>query len=362
MSEWLKEPVSKTGKPARVSRVRIPPCPLPPSTDALAGSLLGLCLGDALGAPAESTHHRQAARYAVELRAGRLPASSRDAHPFGQYTDDGQLARELLISIRDLRRFDPAAFGGRIVALVEAGRLIGGGPGTLGAARRLLAGMAWDQAGTPSPYSGNGAAMRVGPMGVLLVETEEFASAVRNQSRVTHLDARCAAGALAIAWCAGAAAGGKLSDPRSVLEEAANAASAEDAGVGVAIRGVGEWLGRAPADAALEIRRRRLDPAEADRPWRGVSSHVTASVCWALYCALRHPADYLEAVTTAIWAGGDTDSMAAMAGTIVGASVGVAGLPPSLLAHLTDRGDWGADQLEALAVEVAAAIHGDSSS
>ena len=207
MSEWLKEPVSKTGKPARVSRVRIPPCPLPPSTDALAGSLLGLCLGDALGAPVESTHHRQAARYAVELRAGRLPASSRDAHPFGQYTDDGQLARELLISIRDLRRFDPAAFGARIVALVEAGRLIGGGPGTLGAARRLLAGMAWDQAGTPSPYSGNGAAMRVGPMGVLLVETEEFASAVRNQSRVTHLDARCAAGALAIAWCAGRGSG-----------------------------------------------------------------------------------------------------------------------------------------------------------
>ncbi len=27
VSEWLKEPVSKTGKPATVSRVRIPPCP-----------------------------------------------------------------------------------------------------------------------------------------------------------------------------------------------------------------------------------------------------------------------------------------------------------------------------------------------
>ena len=27
VSEWLKEPVSKTGKPVRVSRVRIPPCP-----------------------------------------------------------------------------------------------------------------------------------------------------------------------------------------------------------------------------------------------------------------------------------------------------------------------------------------------
>jgi hypothetical protein len=27
VSEWLKEPVSKTGIPARVSWVRIPPCP-----------------------------------------------------------------------------------------------------------------------------------------------------------------------------------------------------------------------------------------------------------------------------------------------------------------------------------------------
>ena len=27
MSEWLKEPVSKTGIPVRVSWVRIPPCP-----------------------------------------------------------------------------------------------------------------------------------------------------------------------------------------------------------------------------------------------------------------------------------------------------------------------------------------------
>ena len=358
MSEWLKEPVSKTGKPARVSRVRIPPCPLPPSTDALAGSLLGLCLGDALGAPAESTHHRQAARYAADLRAGRLPASSRDSHPFGQYTDDGQLARELLISIRDLGWFDPAAFAARIAALVAGGGLIGGGPGTLGAAERLLAGVAWDQAGAASPYSGNGAAMRVGPLGVLLVETDQLQSAVRNQSRVTHLDRRCAAGALAIAWCAGAAGGGRLSDPVRILEEAAGAASAEDATVAEAIRGVGEWVGRAPADAALEFRRRRLDPGEADRPWRGVSSDVTASVCWALYCAMRHPLEYMEAVTTAIWAGGDTDSTAAMAGAIVGASVGVAGLPPSLLAHLTDRGEWGARQLEALAREVAAVVHG----
>jgi ADP-ribosylglycohydrolase len=356
VSEWLKEPVSKTGKPARVSRVRIPPCPLSHSTVALAGSLLGLCLGDALGAPVESSHHRQAARHAAGLRAGRLPSRSRDSHPFGQYTDDGQLARELLISVRDQGRFDPAAFGVRIAALVEADRLVGGGSGTLGAARRLIEGARWDEAGAPSPYSGNGAAMRVGPLGVLFLENEDFREVIRSQSRVTHHDARCAAGALAIAWCVGRAARPEPPEAGLSLEGAARAASDEDPAVGAAVRAVKDWLGLAPAEAALELRRRRLDPEEADRPWRGISSHVTASVCWALYCALRHPDDYLMAVSTAIWAGGDTDSLAAMTGAIVGARVGVAGLPRAYLARLTDRGDWGADRLESLAVEVVAVL------
>lgn len=353
MSEWLKEPVSKTGKPVRVSRVRIPPCPLPPSTDSLAGSLLGLCLGDALGTPVEAHHHRQAARYAAGLRAGRLPATSRDSFPFGQYTDDGQLARELLISVRDERRFVPGAFAARIAALVEAGRLIGAGPGTLGAARRLLAGASWKEAGTPPPYSGNGAAMRVGPLGVLLFGSTEFQSAIRDQSRVTHLDSRCAAGAIAIACCAGAAARSESSEPGQWLQSAARIAADEDEAVGLAVAGVGEWLDRDPAAATLEFRRRGLDPAEAGRPWRGVSSDVTASVCWALYCALRHPDDYLAAVTTAIWAGGDTDTTAAMAGAIVGARVGVPGLPQEALLLLTDRGEWGAGELTVLAREVA---------
>jgi len=141
-----------------------------------------------------------------------------------------------------------------------------------------------------------------------------------------------------------------------LLEDAGRVAAVEAAVVGEAVREVGEWLECAPAEAAREFRRRRLDPGETGREWRGISSHVTSSVCWALYCALRHPEDYLGAVTTAIWAGGDTDSMAAMAGAIVGARVGVAGLPVALLGRLTDRGEWGADQLAGLAAEVEVAV------
>jgi ADP-ribosylglycohydrolase len=41
--------------------------------------------------------------------------------------------------------------------------------------------------------------------------------------------------------------------------------------------------------------------------------------------------------------------MAAIAGAIVGARVGVAGLPSHLLGCLTDQGEWGARELTDLA-------------
>ncbi len=70
-----------------------------------------------------------------------------------------------------------------------------------------------------------------------------------------------------------------------------------------------------------------------------MSSEVTGSVCWSLYAFLRSPDDYWETICTAIGAGGDTDTTAAMAGGIVGARLGLKGLPQELLARLNDQGD-----------------------
>lgn len=52
----------------------------------------------------------------------------------------------------------------------------------------------------------------------------------------------------------------------------------------------------------------------------GIEAHesvVTALSCFALY-----PQDYQKAVATAIWQGGDTDTIGAMTGALVGAHVG----------------------------------------
>jgi ADP-ribosylglycohydrolase len=58
-------------------------------------------------------------------------------------------------------------------------------------------------------------------------------------------------------------------------------------------------------------------------------------------------------VCTAVGAGGDTDTMAAIAGAIAGARLGPESLPADLVAQLNDRGEWSAAQLARLAEQVA---------
>jgi ADP-ribosylglycohydrolase len=98
-----------------------------------------------------------------------------------------------------------------------------------------------------------------------------------------------------------------------------------------------------------------LDPAHKDK-WQGISAFITPSVLWSLYAFLRSPDDYWETVCTAIGVGGDTDTMAAIAGAISGARLGVEALPEELVACLNDRGEWGAGALVELAHSCAAVV------
>jgi len=318
--------------------------------DRFVGSFLGLCLGDAVGAPVEAASPDVARLYVdQELRAGRAGHRGRGEFPFGQVTDDSQLARELLISIAERSETDPAHFASRLSVLVAMNRVIGAGPGTIATGRRLQQGVPWNQAGEPAPYCGNGAAMRVAPLGVLWADDPpRLMRAVVEQARVTHHDPRCAAGAVAIAAASMVACRSDPPDPHKVCTELAHLAGQVDPGMAAAIERVERWVAMDPEQATALVHGERPE-AGTGINWRGVSSEVTGSVCWSLYAFLRSPDDYWEAVCTAIGAGGDTDTTAAMAGGIVGARVGSNGLPKELLARLNDQGEWKVAELTALA-------------
>jgi ADP-ribosylglycohydrolase len=143
-------------------------------------------------------------------------------------------------------------------------------------------------------------------------------------------------------------------DPAGFLMEIADWAKVDDGSVAGSIRGLAEWLPLAPEAAARHVHESGLDPAHPR--WQGISAFVTPSILWSLYSFLRSPDDYWETICTAIGVGGDTDTMAAIAGAISGARLGVAALPGTLLPYLTDQGDWGADQLADLARSCAAIV------
>src|SRR3954470_20604500 len=332
---------------------------MPSLGDAVAGSLLGLALGDALGFVVEGEPPAEAAAYVSGwVRRGRAAERGPASYPFGQYSDDTQLARELLASLLDLGgAWDAAAFAGRIARLFQEGLGVGSGPGTRGAALRIATGTPWADAGTPEPYAGNGAAMRAGPLGPLFAHRpDELRRIVVEQSRVTHRDPRCAAGALAIAGAAAIASTSSSVVPSELLATLAGWIEPVESRTAEALPSLEPWLTLEPAAAAERIQ--RLDQAPRAHTGLGFTPFVTTTVAWSLYAFLRSPDDYLESVCTAIAAGGDTDTTAAMTGSIAGARVRAAGLPSALVGRLEDRDAWRALDLDRLARRCAELLTG----
>ena len=310
-----------------------------PLVDQYAGCLLGLALGDALGAVVEAQPPADARRYVESvLRPRLIPVRGPGAHRFGQVTDDTQLTRELLLSVSPAGEFQPAVFAERLLQLVVSGRMVEGGHAPSAAARQLALGVPWHEAGLPAPYAGNGAAMRAGPLGLLYGrEPRRLAQVAADQARLTHQDPRAAAGALAIAAAVAIAVRDGPIDRTEFLVELSRWVEPIDAGTATAIWDLTNWAHLPPDEAAGFIAEHGLEP-EARHGWHGISSFVTSSVCWSLYASLQSPDDWWEAICIAIGVGGDTDTIAAMTGSIVGARCGRQALPEAYLRHLTDHG------------------------
>ncbi len=317
--------------------------------DRLTGCLLGQAVGDAVGFVVEGAPPEEAAAY-IELwvRPGRAAERARSPFPFGQYSDDTQLARELLIVFRETGRVESAVFAARIAELFRTGADVGAGPGTRAAAARLIRGGSWEEAAAQAPYAGNGAAMRAGPLGLLVHNADELVRLATAASCVTHADPRCAAGAVAVAGAVALASRPGPVEPSEYLGELADWVAQVDGGFAQAIRDMVRWRRLEPEGALGELHNRRLDP-EASPHWRGITGHVVPSVLWSLYAFLRAPDDYAGATWTAIAAGGDSDTIGAMTGAISGARLGPGALPDTIVARLSDRGQWDATALTALA-------------
>ncbi len=311
----------------------------PTRRERLLGAVLGAAVGDAMGHPTEFMGMQAIhARFGPRGVQGFELWWTRGGQRFAPYTDDTQLAEVVLRALCDAQEAGEdldAAMRRMAEGFVAWARDPQGGhraPGRacLAGCRALSEGVPWDRAGAPDA-GGCGSVMRAYPFGLLFAEDEARAEAwAVAHSKPTHGDP------IALAACAAMAVG----VARSVR------------GVGVA-ETVGAMVDAArrysPRVAAMM--RRAWDEARA-----GVGPEVTLdrlrawgaheAIAAAVYLLARHPDDARAAILEGANTPGDSDSIATLAGALVGARVGVRGLPAdwvrdversSELAALADR-------------------------
>ncbi|MFO7564111.1 MAG: ADP-ribosylglycohydrolase family protein [Enhygromyxa sp.] len=279
-------------------------------------SLLGLSVGDAFG-ERFFVSPMEIAEWLSERRVG--------AEPPWRWTDDSAMAIAIVETLDELGTLDPDALSQRLAERYwrEPWRGYGGGAHRL--FETIAQGTPWRVAATQlfggQGSFGNGAAMRVAPLGAYFADDlDAVVEMARRSAVVTHAHAEGQAGAIAVALAAAVLWQTKEQSASAALE-----------------RMFEELLARTPAGETHEgiaRARGRIDDEVVERAvaalgnGSGVSSQDTVPFC--LWCVARHPRDYAEAMWTTVSGLGDRDTTCAIVGGIVAA--GGAELPAEWIA------------------------------
>ena len=177
--------------------------------------------------------------------------------------------------------------------------------------------------------AGNGAAMRSALLGVAFDDRDPLlVMHVAACTMLTHTDPKAECGALAVALAARASMRGEDA-AQYLLHLRRFAAPFGQAGQELVMLLEG-------AAASVSRNEPTVTFAASIGCGKEVSGYMYHSVPVALHAWLAHPRDLEAALAAAIRCGGDTDTVGAITGAIVGAGVGPAGIPAPRLEALWD--------------------------
>jgi ADP-ribosylglycohydrolase len=297
--------------------------------------IFGLALGDALGWPVEFLElpHIRAKYGRQGITAPPDPAL---------ITDDTQMSAAVAEALVEAGEADldtlMQAVARRFIAWKKDPITPTRAPGTtsIRGVNALEYGAPWREAGVKDS-KGCGSCMRVAPIGYFYQHAPAtLMSVARAQGWMTHRHPA------ADAACVGAAHLVKLGlDGVAAQEYPARLRAVTD--------GLSDEF-----DAALGRVIEALDWPDEETalnhigPTRGGGWIAEEAVAMALYCVLKRPDDYAAAVTLGANISGDSDTVASLAGAIMGARLGLDSLPSDWIARLENR-----EYLEGLADRLA---------
>jgi ADP-ribosyl-[dinitrogen reductase] hydrolase len=293
-----------------------------PSSDKealLSGLLSGVAVGDSLGLPAEGLSRRRVQKFF------RGKWHQRFLFGRGMISDDTEhtvfVAQCLLKhpdSVSEFRRL--LAWKFRIWFL---GLPAGIGFATLRSILKLWIGVSPEKSGVYS--AGNGPAMRAAIIGAYFAQSpERIDSYIQASTLLTHTDPRALTGASAIAHLAGWGSQNQSPshlNPAEVFAILERCAGANDT----------EWKEivdkmRCAFEQGLSVEAFILEMNLS----RGVSGYIYHTVPVAVYSWMKHFGEFEQTLIAVLNCGGDTDTVASIAGALAGVSVGDKAIP----------GDW----------------------
>jgi len=293
--------------------------------------IYGLALGDALGWPIEFLSMQK-----VNIIYG--PDGIQEPPTPALYTDDTQTSLVIAESLIEAGKEDVdnlmAAVTRRLIAWSNSSEN-DRAPGhtVTEAIRTLEAGVPWRESG--SPATGNGSAIRVAPIGYYYQNDPARLLEVAHATGIaTHSRASSDAAAIGAAYLIKLALDGVPPDQyaRRTLEFTDGVAPEFDE----ALLRIGHVLEWTDEFAAIN---------HIGQGWVGEEA-----VAMAVYCAMRHPDDFVKAVTRAVNIPGDSDSVGCIAGGLMGARLGLDGIPNAWVLRLENQ-----DKLTDIAQRLAAA-------
>lgn len=286
------------------------------------GALLGLALGDALGMPTQSMSPTEISEdYGSITRLIGAGPRQMIAHgmPAGSVTDDTEQALLLAQLIIDGEgHIDERAFATALIdwerAMEAKGSLDLLGPSTKRAVERILDGVPASESGRFG--STNGAAMRVAPVGLATSAADlgSFVDAVVEASAVTHNTSLGIASASAIG--AAVSIGVDGGSKQEAVEAAIDAARVGEQR--------GHWVAGGSIASRIEWATELLQSKPTSEHARTLRELVGTSVASqesvvAAVALVAASDDAWGTLCIASELGGDTDTIAAMAGAVLGA-------------------------------------------
>ncbi len=279
------------------------------------GCLVGVAIGDGLGAQREG--RGMAKREEIDSLAERLKQLI--------YTDDTHMTIGVAESLVESKGFNGEHMAQTFIKNYEVEPWRGYGPGPPRIFRMIKRGEPWDSAADKLYQGGsfgNGSAMRVAPVGLLYSNSpEKLREIAYKSSSITHSHELGKEGAALQAYA---------------VALALNTPSNEDIDKESFLLKLQNFAQNRLYKERIAQMKKLLDEQERAKVIAALGNGIEAprSVPTAIFCFLLHPRSYKNTVIYAISLGGDTDTIASMAGAISGAYLGVEAIPQEWRAKL----------------------------